>query len=489
MTFLAFRLDSTFLVRFHMAMSESSETLKSNIGNDPSTRRTAVIIAALTSFMTPVLSSSVNIALPAIEKVLQMDAVLLSWVPTSYLLAAAVFLVPFGRLADIYGRKRIFAYGTAIITVSSFLLGMSFSAFMLVLLRIIQGMGSAMIFATGIAILTSVFPPAERGRVLGINVAAVYAGLSLGPLLGGLLTQYLSWRSVFLIHVPLGMFITFLVYWKLKPEWAGAKGEGFDIQGSLIYGMALVSIMYGISRLPAGTSLWYILFGFLGIGVFVKWEGRAAYPVFDIILFVRNRLFALSCVAALIHYSATFAVTFLLSLYLQYIKGLTPEQAGLILIAQPVMMTIFSPLAGRLSDKIEPRIVASLGMALTTAGLAPFIFLGKDTTIGFIVANLLVLGFGYALFSSPNINAIMGSVEGKFFGLASGSVGTMRLLGMMISMGIATAILTLLMGRVPITPEYYAIFIRCIRSAFTVFSIFCFFGIFSSMARGRLQAG
>ena len=446
-----------------------------------------MIVATLTSFMTPFMGSSINIALPAIGETFRINAVLLSWVATSYLLAAAVFLVPFGRLADIWGRKKIFTYGVVVLTVSSFLSGISVSVFMLIVFRILQGLGSAMIFATGIAILTSVFPADERGRALGINVAAVYIGLSLGPLLGGLLTQYLTWRSVFFVNVPFGMLIVFIVYRKLKAEWAESKGEAFDMTGALIYGTALVAVMYGVSRLPSARSAWIIFVGFVGVVLFFMWERRIEHPVFNTTLFTGNRVFAFSCLAALIHYSATFAVTFLLSLYLQYIKGFSPQWAGFVLISQPAVMALFSPFAGRLSDKVEPRIVASMGMSITTFALIPFVFLTEKSSVGLVAANLLVLGIGLAFFSSPNTNAIMGSVDRRSYGLASGSVGTMRLLGMMISMGIATVIFTLFMGRVQVTPEHYPDFIRSVRVAFAVFSVLCFFGIFSSMARGRLR--
>jgi len=450
-------------------------------------KQSALVIATLTSFMTPFVGSSINLALPDIQKTFQMNAVLLSWVATSYLLAAAIFLVPFGRLADIYGRKRIFLYGILTLSISSFLCGASVSASVLILFRIFQGMGSAMIFATGIAILTSVFPPEERGKALGINVAAVYTGLSLGPLLGGLLTQHLTWRSVFLVNVPFGVAVIVLVLWKLKAEWAWARGERFDLAGAGIYGLALVAIMLGISRLPSMMGLWMILLGFSGMWIFVKWELRVKHPVFDMTLLGSNRAFAFSCLAALIHYSATFAVTFLLSLYLQYVRGASPQGAGSILIAQPIVMALFSPVAGRLSDRIEPRIVASLGMSLTTLGLCPFILINENTSVHYVIGSLMILGFGFALFSSPNTNAIMGSVEKKFYGLASGSVGTMRLLGMVISMGIVTFIFTLWMGRVQITPELHPVFVKCLRVAFVVFSFLCFCGIFASLARGRVR--
>ena len=455
--------------------------------NNAVSKRSALVVATLTSFMTPFMGSSINIALPSIEKEFQIDAVLLSWVATSYLLAAAISLVPFGRLADIYGRKKIFTYGIVIFTISSFLSAISISAPMLILFRVFQGIGSAMIFATGIAILTSVFPPGERGKVLGINVAAVYIGLSLGPFLGGFLTQHFTWRSIFLVTIPLGLIIISLVLSKLKGEWADAKGEKFDLTGSMIYILAIIAVMYGISLLPAMRSLWLILFGLSGILAFVKWEMKIENPVFDLNLFRTNTVFAFSNLAALINYSATFAVAFLLSLYLQFIKELSPQSAGLILISQPIVQAVFSPFAGRLSDRIEPRIIASIGMTLSFIGLFLFTFLNENSTLQFIVANLILLGFGFALFSSPNTNAIMSSVEKRFYGLASGSVGTMRLLGMMISMGIATLIFAIFIGRVQITIEYYPVFIKSVKVAFIIFSILCFGGIFASLVRGRLR--
>ncbi|MFH0845346.1 MAG: MFS transporter [Pseudomonadota bacterium] len=438
--------------------------------------------------MTPFMGSSINIAFPSIAKSLHMDAVLLSWVATAYLLAAAVSLVPFGRLADIYGRKRVFSYGIVVFTITSFLSAISNSGPMLILFRIFQGVGSSMIFATGIAILISVFPAHERGKVLGINVAAVYTGLSMGPFVGGVLTEQYTWRSLFLINVPLGLMILFLVRWKLRWEWAEAKNERFDLPGSILYGSSLVLIMYGISLLPDGRSLWIILLGVICGVVFVKLEMTTNTPVFDLKVFRKNRTFTFSNLAALIHYSATFAITFFLSLYLQYIKGLSPQTAGLILISQPVVMALLSPVAGRLSDRIEPRIVASMGMALTALGLSFLTLVNEHTALSSIVMILIFIGFGYGLFSSPNTNAIMSSVDKRFYGVASGSVATMRLLGMMISMGIATVILTVFVGRVQITAETYPSFVKGVRAALIIFSALCFAGVFSSLARGSLHS-
>jgi EmrB/QacA subfamily drug resistance transporter len=457
--------------------------------NDKAAKLSALIIASISSFLTPFMISSVNIALPAVGKEFNTDAVVLSWVATSYLLAAAVALVPFGKLADIYGRKKIFLIGQIIVTITSLLAAISVSASMLIVVRIFQGVGGAMVFATSIAILTSVYPPQERGKVLGIAVAAVYIGLSCGPFFGGWLTQHFSWRSIFIVNIPLGLSIICLVVWKLKGEWTGAEGDKFDFTGSLIYGLAIVAIMYGITIVPSLMSIGFILIGILALVGFVKWETRVRYPVFEVKLFIENKTFSFSCLAALINYSATFAVAFLLSLYLQYIKGLTPQGAGVVLIAQPIVMAIFSPLAGKLSDKIEPRVIASLGMALTTLGLILLAQVNLQTTLLFVVISLLVLGFGFALFSSPNMNAIMGAVDKKYYGIASGSVGTMRLLGQMLSMGIATLVIALYIGRVRITPDLYPLLISSIKVAFIISACLCVIGTFFSLYRGDLRSG
>jgi len=431
------------------------------------------------------MGSSINLALPAIAKEFKIDAVILTWIPTAYLLASAVCLVPFGRLADLYGRKKVFVFGIVAFSLSSLLCALATSAFQLILFRILQGIGSAMIFATGLAILTSVFPPHERGKVLGISVAAVYTGLSLGPVLGGLMTQHFTWRSVFLVILPFGIAILVLVLWRLKEEWAEAKGEAFDLRGSLIYGIGLTSFICGVSLLPSQESLGLLILGAAALCAFVMRERRTKSPVFPVDLFTANRVFAFSSLAAFINYSATFAITFLLSLYLQHIKGLGPRDAGLILISQPVVMAACSPVAGWLSDKIEPRIVATAGMLLTTMGLVPFIFLDQGSSIPFLLTGLVILGVGFGLFSSPNTNAVMGSVEKKFYGLASGAVGTMRLLGMMISMGTATVVFALFIGRVEINEANYPALVKSIGILFLLFCILCFGGIFASMVRGK----
>jgi len=448
---------------------------------------TALLATTLGSFLTPFMGSAINIALRSIGDEFAVDAVTLSWINTSYLLAAAVFLIPFGRIADIYGRKKTFIYGILVYTASCIFSAVSLSAIFLILSRILQGIGGAMIFGTGVAILTSIFPEKERGKALGVNVASVYSGLSLGPFIGGFLTQHFGWRSIFLATVPLGLIIIVITLWKLSGEWAEAKGEKFDLPGSVIYGVALISLIYGLSLLPEISGIMLIFIAGSAFLAFISWESNAKNPILNLSLFRENAVFTFSNLAALINYSATFTVSFLLSLYLQYIKGFSAQNTGLILAYQPIVQAVFSPLAGRLSDKIEPRIIASAGMAVTVTGLSLFTLLEEQTVIEFIAVTLVLLGFGFGLFSSPNTNAVMSSVKRRFYGVASATLATMRLIGQTFSMGIATMIFTLYMGRVQITPEYYRLFVESVRAAFMVFSVLCFIGIFASLARGKMR--
>ena len=452
-------------------------------------KRVVLIVATLASFIFPFMASAVNIALPTIEKELSLDAITLSWIATAYLLSSAIFLVPLGRIADIYGRKKIFTCGIVIFTLSSLFAGMANSVAMLISCRVFQGVGGAMLAGTAVALLTTVYPANERGKVLGINVAAVYIGLALGPVLGGVLTQQLGWTSIFFASALLGLAVIGVVLWKLKGEWTGAKGERFDLAGSVIYSLGLVALVYGFTLLPEMLGVGLIIGGAIGLFAFTRWEMRTGSPVLDLSLFRNNRAFSFSNLAALINYSATFATSFLLSLYLQHrpVNPFNAQDAGLILMAMPAMQAIFSPLAGRLSDRIEPRLLASVGMALTTVGLVIFISLNEESTLKLIIGNLLLMGFGFALFSSPNTNAVMSSAPNTAYGVASATLATSRQVGLVLSMGIAMLMFALYMGKVQITPENYPFFQQSMKTCFIIFAALCFGGIFASLARGKVR--
>jgi len=489
----------------------------------PGVRGTVLVAVCITSFLVPFLSSSINLALPAIGREFEMGAVLLGWVATSFLLATAVFLLPFGRLSDLVGRVRIYRIGLLLYAISAAVSAVSNGATLLLASRALQGLASAAIFGTGVAILTAAYPAKERGRVLGISTAAVYVGLSAGPFLGGALTQHAGWRSIFWCNAALGVLNLGLVIWKLReapremslespretpaaPPGTGPRmtprdspqvtplggpravpAERFDVTGALLYAPAVFFLMYGLSVLPHWQGALLIAAGLVALAAFVHHERRVPAPLLHLELLRRNLAFGLSNLAALIHYSATFAVGFLLSFFLQYIQGRSPGGAGTILVIQPIMMALLSPLTGRLSDRVEPRILASGGMLLTACGLIMLAFLGPATPPAYLIAALAVLGIGFGFFSSPNTNAIMSLVAPPQYGFAAGMLATMRTIGQALSMAIALLLFSLLIGGTAIGPREHPQLLQALRLAFSLFSVLCLGGAVASAVRGRVR--
>lgn len=443
----------------------------------------ALAAASVASFLVPFMMSAVGITLPVVQVELGASAVELSWVGGSYILALAAILLPVGRLADILGRRRTFVWGTAAFVVFSLCASLAWSVTSLVALRVLQGVGAAMILTTAVAIVTEVYPRGERGRVMGILVACVYLGLSVGPLVGGMMTSLAGWRSVFFLSLPPG-FAAWVMARRIKDEWRPARGESFDLVGSLFYAAFVVCCVSGLTGLaqPArglpllGASL--ILGGF-----FVLRSKRVVHPLIDLTVLTANRVFLLSSLATLINYAGTFAVGFLLSLYLQVVKGFTPMHAGLILIVQPVVQSLLSPLAGILADRFNAAWLASLGMALCALGLWALGGVGAQTGLWEIGAILALQGLGFALFASPNMIVVMGSVEPRDYSIASSLVATMRTFGMTLSMGVSAVVFGFLLHDRPVAPDTVPEFLASMKIIFALSGGLCVAGVFCSLGR------
>lgn len=446
-----------------------------------------LLITTITSFNTAFMGSALNIALPEIGKEFNASALMLSWLSTIYILTTAALLLPAGKLMDIYGRVKFFKYGIIVFTTGSLLCGIAENSFLLLLFRALQGIGSAFIFSSSTALLVSAYPAASRGKAIGINTAAVYTGLSSGPFLGGIITYQLNWRAIFLITVVIGITLIILTYIYLHEELHELSKNKYDYSGAGIYILSIILLMIGVSLFPGLTGFVLLALSFFVFIFFYHYELKREDPIFSFTLFKENKTFTFSNLAALINYSATFAISFLMSFYLQSVKGLTSQNAGLILMTQPVMQALFSPLAGKLSDKIEPQIVASVGMFLLTVGLIIFCFISPGMNMTLIISNLAMLGFGFALFSSPNVNAIMSSVDKINYGIASSTLASMRMIGQMLSMGIVIIIFSLFIGGAKINPENQTAFLISAKYAFILFSAFSVVGIFASLSRGKIH--
>jgi len=444
--------------------------------NHGSLKNYALLVSIIVSFLVTYVSSAINIALSDIAQTFSLNAIFLSWIPTSYLLFSAIFLIPFGKIADIYGKKRIITYGIIIFTLASFISAISNSGTMLLISRIFQALGSAMIYGNVYSLIASVYPREEEGKPLSITVAAAYVGLSTGPVLGGFLTQYFGWRSIFLITIPIGI-IAILAMSKLEKEWFEAQGEGLSISSISILALSLIAIMYGFSVITTSLGILTMILGSLGVIVFIWLQTKVKNPLLDPkILF--DRVYVINNLTSLVNYGPGIFTIFLLSLYLQNLRGLTPTQTGLLLCVQSIFVAISSLLVGKLLDFTLPRYIAAVGMAMTAIGLTFFLMLSETTSFSIIITALAIIGFGYGLSAASSTEISLKYFDKRFFGVSSATLNTMRVVGQMMGMGVTMAVLTIFMGNAQLTSNTYNIFIETSKIPFIIYAILCYISIY-----------
>jgi EmrB/QacA subfamily drug resistance transporter len=449
--------------------------------------KTATVVVMAAYFLTPFMTSAVNLIIPAIGTEFFSQTLLLSWLVTGYSLATAAFLLPFGKLSDNIGRKRVFVTGMFLFSFFTLLSGAAWSIGWMIFFRICQGIAGAMIYSTGMAIITAIYPPHRRGQALGLCTAVAYIGLSLGPSLGGVINHYFSWRIIFYLTGFASVVATLLAAWHLKGEWIGAKGESFDILGSICYVLALVLSLYGFSSLAQMEGAKYCLFlGLVLMALFFIYESKQDCPLLRMGVFHQNSVFVYCNLAAMINYSATFAIAFLVSLHLQLVMKCDSYLAGLIMISQPLVTALLAPFGGYLADHFDPHIVTSYGMALSALGLFSFIFTTSEMSLLLIVGSLVIAGVGFALFAAPNNSAIMGAVDKNDYGVASSIAGTMRNIGQSISMAIVTLVMSVYLDGVD-RASYDQMLVACFRTAYIVFTAICIVGVFCCRSGKRFE--
>jgi len=437
------------------------------------------------AFINPFMASSVNVAIIEIEKSLHTTSILTSWVITSYILSTAAILPIGAKLADIYGKRKIFIIGILLFAIASLIGGISENFTIFILSRITQGIAGALFLSTQSAILIDVFPKKKRGKVLGINTAFVYTGLSTGPFLGGIIISKYGWNAIFSITASVCFIVAIVSYYKLKfDDIKTAKTLYFN--EFIYYPLFITLFIYSVSNITVSYSPIILIISFLFLYVFIGIQKKSEEPVIKINLFKENLIFGFSSLSALINYSATTALTFFLNLYIQSILKYDPQKSGKILLIQPVIMALISPFAGKLSDIKEPQIIASIGMLLTTVSLFTTSFINLNSNINMIIIILVIAGIGFGLFSSPNTNAIMSSVERKNYAMASSIVATMRVLGQALSMAISSIILSLYMKDIKLSENPYML-VKTIKYSFYIFSSISFLGIFFSLMRGKMH--
>ncbi|MCK9151209.1 MFS transporter [Methanobacterium alcaliphilum] len=442
---------------------------------DKKNSRYVLAVVILGAFLIPFMGAALNVSLPSIGNEFLIDLVWLSWIPTAFILANAAFILPFGRLGDIYGRKKIFTSGVIIFALASLMAALSPSGILLIISSFLQGLGCSMIFATGVAILSSVFPVETHGQSFGIYIAAVYAGLLAGPILGGFLTQTFGWRSIFLFNIPLCIAILSLIVLKLNQDWSGSYKENFDIKGTLIYIPSISILLYGFTNVFQWYGQLMIGLGILFLILFIIIEYKTFNPLINPRIF-KKIVPGISSLTTILMITSTSAVWTLISLYLQYIQTLSPLIVGIILSIQPLIVAIFSPFTGKLSDNINGAYLVLIGMILISMGLFLGIFIELNTPLIAIVMLAVLLGLGNALFSSPNTNIFMGSVDKKFYGSSSAVLSTIIFTGQLLSLGILILIFTGTLGGLEVVPSQYGTFIISLKDTFTIFTALSIIG-------------
>ncbi len=439
----------------------------------------------IAQFMAPFMLTSIGVALPSLSRDLGASAMQLGLVEQLYVLSLAMSMLTFGKLGDIIGQRRVYLAGLVIFTLLTFLLGFSQSIGMVMLFRFIQGIGSSMVLAGSMALVAGAYPPERRGRKIGLVSACTYAGLSTGPVIGGYVTLNFGWRHVFLLTVPIGMAAIAMCLFGMREMEKNASDEHMDWKGSLVYAVSVGLIMTGAAHAKeVFLGLPMVALGVFGLIAFIRMELKISSPLLDVRILVKNRFFTLSCLAAMGNYAATFGIIFLMSLFLQYAKGLSPRQTGFVLLMQPLMQVVASPVAGRLAERYNIAKVATAGMLASSAGLLlAALTVGPAIPIWLVIIELMLIGSGFGIFITPNSTAIMGSVERRLFGVASGMIGAMRTLGMAASLTTISLIFSLIMGKHAITKETLTLFLYSMRTGLVAYAIFSCLGIILSLGR------
>ncbi len=448
-------------------------------------QRNVIFVSVITSFITTFMGSALNLSVPDIEKDFGVSAATVGWVITIYMLTCAALAVPFGRIADMIKRKKILWMGILIFSIASAASMTASNMFMLLAFRAGQGIGASMIFSTNMAILVGAFDESRRGLALGYATCANYMGLSAGPVLGGVLNYNLGWKSVFGAAAAVSAVAFYVALKKLPDEKKQDRHKtSMDRKGNVFYVFSIIAMMYGLSEITRSKAGWLILtLGVISMIAFIKTEIKSDCPVIKVDMFIKNKAYAFSNIAALLNYGAVFSVSYLISIYLQVIMGYSSQIAGLLLIVSPVIMAGLSPVMGRLSDKHSPHVMSAIGMTICAAALFMFAFLPEEGSLAYTIAALSVSGLGSSVFSSPNTNAVMAAAKKEDYSVASSILATMRSIGHTTGMTVVTVIVAMYMGNSSLTEAEPQILMTTMHTCFFIFGGLCIIGIFMALRR------
>jgi EmrB/QacA subfamily drug resistance transporter len=463
-----------------------------------------LVLAALSGFITTLDGSIVNIGLPAISQTFHVGiSGPIEWIIIGYLVIIAASLLTFGRLADILGRKPIFLVGLIVFIIGSALSGMAPTLLLLIIARLFQGLGGALLFSVNIAMITSTFPESERGLALGLNAVVVSLGVSAGPTIGGIITQYLTWRWIFYVNVPIGIVVllsAFYFYHEKHPE---TKYQRFDPLGAVLLAISLASLTLGLSFGEEWGWFSASLLSSIGLGVLVLAitiyvETHIKNPILDLHL-IRNHTFAFANISFMLCMMALFAPGFLMPFYFEQLRGFSTIQTGLMLTPLPLTMALIAPLSGTLADHIGSRWLSPIGLTIVCLGLFLLGQINAQSTMTDIVWRLVLIGIGQGVFQSPNTRTIMGAAPHEEQGEASGLLATGRVIGQSLSVALAGTVFAAfggaVAGNVLAAQSHHltagrlaslqAMFDSGFHAALLACAAFAAIGIFTAIARGK----
>ncbi len=443
-----------------------------------------LMACCISAFITPLLSTMMNLSLVGIGEDFSVGSHDLAYVNTAFLLSSVVFMVPFARYGDTHGKRRTSILGISVILVACILASVAPSFWFLVACRAVMGAGAAAITCSSMSMIVDVFPIGSRGSAIGAQTTCVYSGLAIGPAVGGFLNDLFGWHSLFLLIVPLAV-ASIALFWRFPFEIAPDRGGGVDVPASALYGSAILLTMVGVMNMPSPYAFAVLPVGLVLIVLFAVSQSRSTAPILNVRLF-RNRVFSASCLAAFLSYAASYSVSFFMPLYLQHMGQLSSTEAGIMMLVQPAMQVLLTPVAGRMSDRIrDKRLLPTLGMVLVGIGVSMIATYGTEPSLALVASTLVVIGVGHSLFSAPNTSVIMSSVDGSHTGDASAMAGVMRQTGMMVSMGVSMLLISVVMGSADnIVPETYGSFMDVMTGTALLCLAMCAVGAVASAMRG-----
>ncbi len=427
-------------------MKDNFSFLRANLSSSPNLKWFILSTVLMGAAMSALDVSIVNIAMPTLKTTFNVSMAVIEWIAIAYTLALTVFLPLFGRLADMFGRSKLYNIGFVVFSAGSLLCGMSPTASFMIASRVIQAIGAGLLQANSVALITHAFPAYERGRAIGIQGAVQAISMALGPFVGGILIATVGWRAIFYINIPIGLLGTMAALLVLPADQPIKEKQKIDYPGAVFFASGLALLMLALNEAvrlgwTSHTIITYFFSGIILFFLFVITELKVEQPLINLGLF-RHPTFLIGNLTGMLSYFVLFTVLFLMPFYLEKVLGFNAVLTGSLLTPIPLAMMVVAPFSGHISDKYGPRIMTTTGMFISALACLSLVFTGQSVSMPLLIAELICLGIGIGLFTPSNNSAIMSSAPKDKWGVAGGLLNMMRSLGLILGVNISGLIFT-----------------------------------------------